>query len=183
MYLRTILIVLALGALTLFTAVNWSAFNTPTTLSVIFATVEAPLGLVLLGMVVLLAALFLIYVVYLQSSVLLETRRHARELHSQRELAEHAPVVAPQREQRPRVPAGHVRRLRTRSPTSARRNRARTAAPGRPARRPAGGCGAVARESSRARPGATCSTSARIASRRSAASSTARARPNTTTER
>lgn len=92
MYLRTILIVLALGALALFTAVNWSAFTTPTTLSVIFATVEAPLGLVLLGMVVLLAALFLIYVVYLQSSVLLETRRHARELHSQRELAEHAEI-------------------------------------------------------------------------------------------
>ncbi|HEX6769279.1 MAG TPA: LapA family protein [Candidatus Binatia bacterium] len=92
MYLRTLLIVLALGALALFTAVNWSAFTTPTMLSVIFASVEAPLGLVLLGIVVLLAALFLIYVVYLQSSVLLETRRHARELHSQRELAEHAEI-------------------------------------------------------------------------------------------
>lgn len=92
MYLRTILIVLALGALGLFTAVNWSAFTTPTTLSVIIATVEAPLGLVLLGMVVLLAALFLIYVVYLQSSVLFDTRRHARELHDQRELAEHAEI-------------------------------------------------------------------------------------------
>lgn len=92
MYLRTILIVLALGALALFTVVNWSAFVTPTTLSVIFASVEAPLGLVLLGMVVLLAALFLIYVVYLQSSVLFETRRHARELHDQRELAEHAEI-------------------------------------------------------------------------------------------
>lgn len=90
MYLRTILIVLALGAVTLFTAANWSAFITPTTLSVIFATVEAPLGLVLLGMVVLLSALFLIYVVYLQSSVLFESRRHARELQGQRELAEHA---------------------------------------------------------------------------------------------
>jgi len=92
MYLRTLLIVLGLGALALFTAVNWSAFVTPTTLSVIFASVEAPLGLVLLGIFVLLAALFLIYVVYLQSSVLLETRRHARELHSQRELAEHAEI-------------------------------------------------------------------------------------------
>jgi DNA anti-recombination protein RmuC len=59
---------------------------------VIFATVEAPLGLVLLGMVVLLAALFLIYMVYLQSSVLFETRRHTRELHAQRELAEHAEI-------------------------------------------------------------------------------------------
>jgi uncharacterized integral membrane protein len=92
MYLRTLLIVLALGALALFTTVNWSAFTTPTTLSVIFASIEAPLGLVLLGIVVLLAALFLIYVVYLQSSVLFETRRHARELHSQRELAENAEI-------------------------------------------------------------------------------------------
>src|SRR4029453_14036515 len=92
MYLRTILIVLTLGALTLFTAANWHAFITPTTLSVIFATVEAPLGLVLLGGVVLLAALFLIYVVCLQSSVLVETRRHTRELNAQRELAEHAEI-------------------------------------------------------------------------------------------
>ena len=92
MYLRTIFIVLICGALALFTVTNWQAFITPTTLSVIFATVEAPLGLVLLGVVVLLAALFLIYVVYLQSSVLFETRRHARELHDQRELAEHAEI-------------------------------------------------------------------------------------------
>ena len=87
MYLRTLFLVLALGALALFTAANWSAFIAPTTLSVIFATIEAPLGLVLLSVVVLLAALFLIYVVYLQSSVLFETRRYARELHAQRELA------------------------------------------------------------------------------------------------
>jgi uncharacterized integral membrane protein len=92
MYLRTVLIVFALGALALFTAINWSAFIAPTTLSMIFASVEAPLGLVLLGIFVLLAALFLIYVVYLQSSVLLETRRHNRELHSQRELADHAEI-------------------------------------------------------------------------------------------
>jgi len=90
MYLRTILILFVVGALALFTAVNWSAFTAPTTLSVVFANVEAPLGLILLGIVVLLAALFLLYVVYLQSSMLIETRRHARELHSQRELAEQA---------------------------------------------------------------------------------------------
>jgi uncharacterized integral membrane protein len=90
MYLRTVLILFVLGALTLFTALNWKAFVTPTTLSVVFATVEAPLGLILLSIVVMLAALFLLYVVYLQSSVLVETRRHARELHAQRELAEQA---------------------------------------------------------------------------------------------
>ena len=90
MYLRTLLIVIVGGALALFTVINWQAFTMPTSLSLIFANVEAPLGLVLLGVVVLLAALFLIYVVYLQSSVLLETRRHARELDAQRKLADEA---------------------------------------------------------------------------------------------
>lgn len=92
MYLRTILIVLVVGALTLFTVANWHAFTTPTTLSMIVGTVEAPLGLMLLGVVAVLTALFLIYVVYLQSSVLIDTRRHERELHAQRELAEHAEI-------------------------------------------------------------------------------------------
>jgi biopolymer transport protein ExbB/TolQ len=90
MYLRTILILVVLGALALFTAANWDAFTTPTSLSVIFATVEAPLGLILLGIVAMLAVLFLLYVAYLQSSVLFETRRHGRELQAQRELAEQA---------------------------------------------------------------------------------------------
>lgn len=92
MYLRTILILFVLGALALFTVVNWHAFTTPTTLSLVFATIEGPLGLILLGVVALLTALFLIYVTYLQSSVLMETRRHARELHAQRELAEDAEI-------------------------------------------------------------------------------------------
>lgn len=90
MYLRTLLILLTLGALAVFAAVNWSAFTTPTSLSLVFATLEAPLGIVLLGVVGLLTLLFLLYVVYLQSSVLLEGRRHARELQIQRERAEQA---------------------------------------------------------------------------------------------
>ncbi len=92
MSLRTFLIMLVLGALSLFTVANWHAFTTPTKLSLIIATVEAPLGLMLLGVVVLLTALFLIYIAYLQSSVLFETRRRGRELQAQRELAEHAEI-------------------------------------------------------------------------------------------
>jgi hypothetical protein len=64
----------------------------PTTLSLIFASVEAPLGLILLIVVGVLTLLFLLYVVYLQSSVLVETRRNARELQAQREIAEQAEV-------------------------------------------------------------------------------------------
>ena len=68
MYLRNLLILVLLGALVLFAAVNWTAFTTPTTLSVIFTTVEAPLGLILLVVTGLLTLLFLIYLVYSQSS-------------------------------------------------------------------------------------------------------------------
>jgi uncharacterized integral membrane protein len=90
MYLRTLLILIVLGAVAAFTAVNWQAFATPTMLSLIFGTVEAPLGLVLLGIVALLTVMFLLYIVYLQSSVLFEGRRHARDLQAQRDLADQA---------------------------------------------------------------------------------------------
>lgn len=90
MYLRTLLILALLVAVAIFTAINWNAFVTPTTLSLVFGKVDAPLGLVLLGFVAVLTLLFLIYVVYLQSSVLMESRRYARELQAQRELADQA---------------------------------------------------------------------------------------------
>jgi len=90
MYLRTLLIILVLGILVVFTALNWSAFVAPTTLSVGFTTMEAPLGLILLGIAAFLTLLFLVYVVYLQSSTLLESRRYGRELQTQREIADQA---------------------------------------------------------------------------------------------
>jgi uncharacterized integral membrane protein len=90
MYLRTLLIIALLGLLALFAAANWQAFTTPTTLTVIFATVEAPLGLILLAVIGGLTALFLVYLVYWQSSALMEGRRHTRETLALKELAENA---------------------------------------------------------------------------------------------
>jgi hypothetical protein len=90
MYLRTLLILAVLGLVVVFSALNWSAFIAPTALSLGFTRVEAPLGLILLAIVALLTLLFLVYITYLQSTVLLETRRHARELQLQRDLAEQA---------------------------------------------------------------------------------------------
>ena len=46
--------------------------------------------LIMLGLTILLAAFFVAYVVYLQSSVLLETRRHNKEMQTQRDLADKA---------------------------------------------------------------------------------------------
>jgi uncharacterized integral membrane protein len=88
MPLRTILNLVAAGALALFAALNWSAFTAPTTLRFGFGTVEAPLGLIMLGLTVLLTILFLAFVIYLQTTVLLDARRHARELQAQRERAD-----------------------------------------------------------------------------------------------
>ena len=90
MYLRTLFILALLGLVAVFSALNWSAFTTPTTLSIGFTTFEAPLGLIFLAIVALLTLLFLVYTAYLQSTVILESRRHARELQIQRELAEQA---------------------------------------------------------------------------------------------
>ena len=92
MYLRTLLILMVLAGVAIFAVVNWNAFMAPTTLSLVFASAEAPLGLILLAVVAVLTLLFLLYVVYLQSSVLVENRRNARELQSQRELAEQAEI-------------------------------------------------------------------------------------------
>lgn len=90
MYLRTLLLLLALGAMAAFAAVNWGAFTTPTTLSLVFATVKAPLGLIMLGLAGILTVLFLVFLVYLQASVIVEARRHTHEVRAQRELAEQA---------------------------------------------------------------------------------------------
>jgi uncharacterized integral membrane protein len=88
MPLRTILILFAGGAIALFAALNWSAFTAPTTLHFGFGTVDAPLGLIMLGLVVVLTVLFFGFVIYLQTTTLFEGRRHARELQAQRDLAE-----------------------------------------------------------------------------------------------
>jgi uncharacterized integral membrane protein len=90
MPLRTLVVAVAALLLGLFVAVNWTAFMTPATLSLIFGTVQAPLGLVMLVITGFVAALFLAYALWLQGSVLLETRRMARELASQRQLADQA---------------------------------------------------------------------------------------------
>lgn len=90
MSLRNVFLLVVAVLLALFAALNWAAFTTPTTLSLVFTSVQAPLGLLMLILTGLLAVLFLLYVAYLQSTVLLEARRSARELTSQRKLADEA---------------------------------------------------------------------------------------------
>jgi uncharacterized integral membrane protein len=90
MPLRSILLILTFAVLVLFVVVNWGAFTTPTSLSLIVGSVEAPLGIIMLGVTAFVTAIFLAYALYLQTTVLLETRRMTRELAAQRQLADQA---------------------------------------------------------------------------------------------
>ena len=77
MKIRTFLLLLTLAVVVLFAALNWSTFVTPTALSLGVTEVQAPFGLVMLGLMAFMAVLFLVFIVYLQSGVLLEARRNA----------------------------------------------------------------------------------------------------------
>jgi hypothetical protein len=80
-------IVLLIAALA---ALNWGTLAAPNDVWLGFMTVSAPLGLIMLGLTVVLAAFFLVYVLYLHSSVLLDTKRHTKEMQVQRDLADKA---------------------------------------------------------------------------------------------
>ena len=90
MRIRTILLLLVLVAVAAFSVLNWNVFVSPTALSLGVTSVQAPLGLIMLVLLVFLAAFFLVFVVYLQSTVLLDTRRHSKELQANRVLANQA---------------------------------------------------------------------------------------------
>jgi len=90
MRLRTMLIILAILLLAAFAAVNWPVFSASTPLNLVVATVDAPLGLLMLGLIALLVLAFSVYMAAWQGQILLETRRHAKELEHQRVLADQA---------------------------------------------------------------------------------------------
>lgn len=90
MNFRTILLIVVLGFIGVFAIINWPAIVAPTTLSLIVTDIQAPLGLVMLGLIVLLSILFLIFIVYVQAGAMADRRRMMRDLESQRELANQA---------------------------------------------------------------------------------------------
>ena len=90
MKVRTLLLLLVLLAIVLFAALNWAVFTTPATLSLLVATVEAPLGVIMLGLLVLLTGVFAIFSGYQQTTTLLEARQQAKRLEAQRKLADQA---------------------------------------------------------------------------------------------
>lgn len=87
---RTLVLLLIVAATAALAVLNWGALIEPSPISLGVASVEAPLGLIMLGLTMLLGVFFIAYVLSLQGSVLLDTRRHTKEMQAQRELADKA---------------------------------------------------------------------------------------------
>ena len=84
------IIVAAAIALAAFVALNWSAFVSPTAISLGVTAVQAPLGLIMLAVTVALCGLLLAHILFQQAVAVMELRRAAKDLHAQRELADRA---------------------------------------------------------------------------------------------
>ena len=87
---HTLLVVLVLLLIVAFLAINWSVFAASAKVSFVFASIEVPIGLVMLGILTLIALTFGIYSAVSWSAILLEFRRQAKELTAQRTLADQA---------------------------------------------------------------------------------------------
>jgi len=90
MRFRTLFLFAVLGLTVLFALLNWKAFTTPTTLSLVFGTVEAPVGVIMLAVTFVLSAMCLAFLIYVQGAALMDSRRHTKELQLQRDRVEKA---------------------------------------------------------------------------------------------
>jgi len=90
MPLRSLLLVLALVLVGAFLIANWGAVMAPVPVSLIFTEVNAPLGLILVIVTLVLVVLFSVVLLYQQAHVILEARRWHKEVDAQRALADKA---------------------------------------------------------------------------------------------
>jgi len=87
---RALVFVVVLAVVALFALANWGAFTALAPLSLGVTTVQAPLGLIMLGLVVFVCVLFTAWMITMQAAALLEARRQTKALQAQRDLADRA---------------------------------------------------------------------------------------------
>lgn len=87
---RTLFLLLMIIVVGVFAAINWTAFTAITPLWLLFTTVQAPLGLIMLALVALVILVALVFAAQLKTGMLLESRQHGREMQAQRKLADAA---------------------------------------------------------------------------------------------
>jgi len=87
---RVILLVLAILAVAAFAALNWSEFMRPAPLSFGATVADAPLGLIMLGLLLIALFAYLVSGALHRTQTLVETRHHHKSLEAQRDLADKA---------------------------------------------------------------------------------------------
>ena len=90
MLFRSLLMLVFCVLVAAFIALNWNELSRPTPLNMGFVQTQGPLGLVMLGLMLLTILVFGTYALAIQTASLLETRNHAKEIKTQRELADKA---------------------------------------------------------------------------------------------
>lgn len=85
-----VVILVILLVVAVFSLANWSVLSAPATLSFIVFDIEGPLGVILLGAMLVLVGLFVLYALTLRTKMLMESRRCNQELEAQRKIAETA---------------------------------------------------------------------------------------------
>ncbi len=90
MRVRNLVLLVVLALIASFLAINWSAVTATAKFTLLLTSFEAPIGLVMLALIVVLVAAFGAYLIFAQGAILLDTRRHAKELQAQRSLADRA---------------------------------------------------------------------------------------------
>lgn len=90
MRLKTLLLIVGIVLIAAFAVANVEEFTRPSLLNFGFIRMQMPLGLVMLLLVTVLLLIFLMTTLYMRSSNLIETRGYAKQLTTQRELADKA---------------------------------------------------------------------------------------------
>lgn len=90
MKIKTLFLLVVFGIITVFIIINWGEFIKPTTISIWYKTIEAPLGLILISLIILLALIFGVYALSLRASLLIKERNLTKELKKAEEIASNA---------------------------------------------------------------------------------------------
>lgn len=90
MRVRTAILLTLLVGLGIFSALNWPVFTARTQLNLAVVHVDAPLGLIMLIVTVGVTLLYATLIAWRETSALLESRRYAKALEAQRQLADSA---------------------------------------------------------------------------------------------
>lgn len=89
---RMVVLVVPILLIAAFVAFNWSEFLRPVTLSLGLGIFDAPLGMIMLGLLTLAVLGFLVSTASMETDNLLASRQHARDMAALRELADKAEV-------------------------------------------------------------------------------------------